>query len=681
MKGETPIQLLPATSSITIKRLITLGILTYEDLLNYFPFRYENYSRISSIGQAQPTEKITLKGRVITVHNEYTKNGKNVQKVCITDGNLQIKLIWFNQPFIIRTVRPHHYISVSGTINLFARSIVMQVEHYEIVASLEEETIHTGRLVPIYPEIRGLSSRTLREKMWYILTHYTTDEIFPPSLIAAYRLMNEKDAYLHIHFPYTLQKAREARHRLSFDELTIIQLASQMVKNEWKKEKTNAPLHITQSMRDEFIHSLPFALTHAQKRALGEITKDLAQKKPMNRLLQGEVGSGKTVIAAASAWYVHRNKGKTLILAPTEILAQQHYVTLQSLFTQSTLSHPPTVALYTASSKPKKNEIEKKNIIVGTHALLSNASLFSSVGLVIVDEQHKFGVTQRAQLKKKGISPHLLTMTATPIPRTIMLTLYGELDISVIDELPAGRIQTKSYLVANSKRESAYTWIKKQIQTLGIQTFIVCPLIDESDKETLKSVKAAKNEFNKLQKTFFRECRIGLLHGKMKSEEKNDMMYNFAKKNVDILISTPVVEVGIDIPNATIIIIEASERFGLAQLHQLRGRVGRGDKQSYCFLFTEKNDTKIAERLKIFTRTHSGFELAEHDLKIRGTGELYGVRQHGASQLKIADVTDFQLIKETKKALTDFLQEYTLHDFPVLQKRLAQYTILHISRD
>lgn len=681
MRGETAIQHLPNTSSITLKRLITLGIQTYEDLLNYFPFRYENYSRIATIGRIQLSEKMTLKGQVISVKNEYTKKGKNIQKVNITEGGRHISLIWFNQPFITRTIRPHQYISVSGTINLFAQLLVMYVEQYEILNSLEDSTIHTGRLIPIYPEIRGLSSRTLREKIWHVLTHYIPDEIFPSALIATYHLMDEQDAYRHIHFPYTLEKAHEARHRLSFDELCIIQLASYMVKKEWAKEKTNEPLHIAQSMHEEFIRSLPFTLTRAQHRAIEEITKDLTQKKPMNRLLQGEVGSGKTVVAAASAWFVYCNKKKTLILAPTEILAQQHYQTLQTFFTQSKLSSSPAVALYTSSTKPKKNEIETKDIIVGTHALLSDKSLFSSVGLVIVDEQHKFGVAQRAQLKEKGVSPHLLTMTATPIPRTIMLTIYGELDISIIDEMPAGRIKTKTYLVANNKRDKAYTWIKKQIHTLGIQTFIVCPLIDESDAETLKSVKAAKNEFDTLSKTFFTEYRLGLLHGKMKSHEKNALMRNFSQKKIDILISTPVVEVGIDIPNATIIIIEASERFGLAQLHQLRGRVGRGDKQSYCFLFTEKNNPKIAERLNVFTKTHNGFELAEHDLKLRGTGELYGVRQHGMSQLKIADLADFSLIEETKKALSEFLQTYTLHNFPVLQKRLAQYTISHISRD
>ncbi len=681
MKGEIPIQHLPATSSITIKRLNTLGIHTYEDLLNYFPFRYENYSQISTIGQVQPTEKITLKGQVTAVHNEYTKRGKNIQKISLTDGARQITLIWFNQPFITRTIHPHQTISVAGTIGIFAQSLVMQVEQYEILTSPEDNTIHTGRLIPIYPEIRGLSSRTLREKMWHVLTHYTPDEIFPSVLISSHHLISEKDAYLHIHFPSSLKKKKEAQHRLAFDELSIIQLASQMVKNEWTKKKINVQLHINQSMYNEFINTLPFTLTHAQERAIDEMTKDLIQKKPMNRLLQGEVGSGKTVVAAAGALFVHRNAMKTLILAPTEILAQQHYKTLLTLFTHSALNHRPSIALYTGSSKPKKHEIDTKDIIIGTHALFAAKSLFSSVGLVIVDEQHKFGVAQRAQLKEKGINPHLLTMTATPIPRTIMLALYGELDVSAIDEMPAGRMKTKTYLVANHKRENAYAWIKKQIQTSGIQAFIVCPLIDESDKETLKSVKAAKNEFIKLQKTYFMECRVGMLHGRMKSHEKNTIMHDFSHKKIDILISTPVVEVGIDIPNATIIIIEASERFGLAQLHQLRGRVGRGDKQSYCFLFTEKNNPIIEKRLKIFATTHNGFELAEYDLKLRGAGELYGKKQHGASQLKIADLTDFPLIEEAKKAMSDFLPVYIKGDFPVLQKRLAQYTISHISRD
>lgn len=375
----------------------------------------------------------------------------------------------------------------------------------------------------------------------------------------------------------------------------------------------------------------------------------------MNRFLQGEVGSGKTVVAALACYLTYLNGFKSLFMAPTEILANQHYATLVKLFNKTSIK----VGLVTGSTK----KYFQADIIVGTHALITKKFELEKIGLVIVDEQHRFGVSQRAELKNKGLNPHLLTMTATPIPRTVALTLYGELDLSIIDEMPVVRLAVKTYLVPKEKRQSCYQWIKLQVTGYKLQVFIVCPLIEESEIETMKSVRAAKKEFENLKKIFF-EFKLGLLHGKLKSKEKNAVMTNFKNKNLDILVTTPVVEVGVDIPNATIMLIEGAERFGLAQLHQLRGRVGRSNKQSYCFLFSESKEAGVLGRLGMFTKTNDGNKLAEEDLRIRGPGDIYGVKQHGYLDLKIAMLSDYKMIEKTKKAVEYFTGHYSINNFP-----------------
>ncbi len=689
---DTLIEKLPGTSAITIRHLKSLMIKNYWDILNYFPFRYENYSFISAINQLQEGEKATAKGNIAEIKNEYTKRGFNLQKAILYDQSGKIELIWYNQPFLVRLIRTGDYLSVSGEIKSYLYSRVIQVEEYEILKSLNQETVHTGRIIPIYPEKRGLSSRTIREKVFYILKNIinvgTIHELslqefeFLPSEIVSYNnLIDELSAYQNIHFPSDLKIAKQARQRLAFDEIFTIQLSSQLIKKEWQKEKMGHQFTAwsghDRSLQN-FIRHLPFHLTKAQKRCVEEISTDLSKPQPMNRLLQGDVGSGKTVVAAIASYLTYLNGFKSLLMAPTEILAQQHYITLSKLFNNEV---DPAVSLYTSSFKPKKSDLEKSMIVVGTHALITKKAIFEKVGLVVIDEQHKFGVVQRVILKQKALNPHLLTMTATPIPRTVVLALYGELDLSVIDEMPPRRVITKTYFVAKEKRNDAYNWIKKQIKDLGIQIFVVCPLIEESETETMQSVKAAKKEFEFLKNEVFNEFSLGLLHGKMKSKEKEEIMKKFTAGQINILVATPVVEVGIDIPNATIILIEAAERFGLAQLHQLRGRVGRSNKQSYCFLFTQKINDHISRRLKIFTKTISGFELAEHDLKIRGAGEIYGTKQHGISNLKIASLSDFSLIEKTHRAVNYFLNKYSIADFSQLQNRIESYRILVISRD
>ena len=679
---EQPIDKLPSTSQTTIKRFKKIGIKTFFDLLNYFPFRYENYSLISSIEKAQPGEKLTLKGKIIDKKEERTKKGLKLQKFLLYDGTGKIEIVFYNQPYLLKVIPFEKEVSFAGEVNEFGKKIIMTPFEWEVGTN-----IHTGRLVPIYPEKKGLSSRVIREKIFWLLSQLSENEIleiFPKEIVSYNNLLSEYLAYQNIHFPKNRELAEKSKKRLAFDELFVIQLSAFLVKKEWEKEKVGhrflvSGKHLTRFL--DFIKNLPFQLTRAQKRVIKEILNDLGKEKPMNRFLQGDVGSGKTVVAACACYLAYLNGFQSLFMAPTEILAKQHFQTLSSLFK----NYPVKIGLQTRTEKINKKRKDNEvifdfDIIVGTHALLNEKLKFSRVGLVIIDEQHRFGVRQRALLKEKGLNPHLLTMTATPIPRTVALVLYGELDISYLDEMPKGRLPVKTYLVPQEKREKAYQWIKEKIKNENASVFIVCPLIDESEVETMKSVKAAKKEFENLKK-IFSEFKLGLLHGKLKNEEKNKVLLDFRNDKIKILVTTPVVEVGIDIPQATIMVIEAAERFGLAQLHQLRGRVGRSNKQSYCFLFTTSNAPEVIERLAFFSKTNLGIKLAEYDLQTRGPGEIYGEKQHGFINLKVASFTDYELISKTKNAVNYFVAHYQLSQFPLLSQKIKEYQIKQITRD
>jgi len=679
---EQPIDKLPSTSQTTIKRFKKIGIKTFFDLLNYFPFRYENYSLISSIEKAQPGEKITLKGKVIDKKEEKTKKGLRLQKFLLYDGTGKIEVVFYNQPYLLKVIPFGKEVSFAGEINEFGKKIIMTPFEWEVGTN-----IHTSRLVPIYPEKKGLSSRLIREKIFWLISQISENEIseiFPKEIISYNNLLSEYLAYQNIHFPKNRQLAEESKKRLAFDELFVIQLSAFLVKKEWEKEKVGHRFLVSGKYLSrflDFIKNLPFQLTSAQKRVIKEILNDLRKEKPMNRFLQGDVGSGKTVVAALVCYLAYLNGFQSLFMAPTEILAKQHFQTLSFLFK----NYPVRIGIQTKTEKidkkRKDNEvISDFDIIVGTHALLNEKLKFSRVGLVVIDEQHRFGVRQRALLKEKGINPHLLTMTATPIPRTVALVLYGELDVSYLDEMPKGRLPVKTYLIPQEKREKAYQWIKEKIKNENASVFIVCPLIDESQVETMKSVKAAKKEFENLKKIFF-EFKLGLLHGKLKNEEKDKVLNDFRNDKIKILVTTPVVEVGVDIPQATIMVIEAAERFGLAQLHQLRGRVGRSNKQSYCFLFTTSNAVDVIERLTFFSKTNLGIKLAEYDLQKRGPGEIYGEKQHGFINLKVASFTDYELISQTKNAVNYFVTHYKLSQFPLLSQKIKEYQLKQITRD
>jgi len=680
MELQDSIEKLPFVGPTYAKRLAKLEIKTIEDLINHFPFRYDDFSLISPIGQVQVGETVTIKGKVESIKNEYTKLGKKIQKATVSDTSGKIEIIWFNQPFLIKTIKVGECYNFSGKADWFGRKIVLISPEYEKISTI---SVHTGRLVPVYPETYGITSKWLRSRVKTALDIFGNqiEEFLLPEIIQKENLIGEKEAIFQIHFPKDKFQAQKARERLAFDELLLIQLAGLLRKQEWQKKQLANKFFVDQEKVLEFMGKLPFELTGAQKKAVKEILTDLAKERPMNRLLQGDVGSGKTVVAAVAMFVSFLNGFQSVIMAPTEILANQHFQTLKTILSPFGIN----VELITSSHKSTSNlQNPTSNITVGTHALLYQ-NLGQNVGLVVVDEQHRFGVEQRAELIKKtnltdGKIPHLLTMTATPIPRTIALTLYGDLDLSILDEMPVGRQKVKTWVVPPQKRQSAYEWIRKQVEGTCQQAFIICPLIEES--ETLASIKAVTTEFESLSKIVFPDLKLGLLHGRLKTKEKEKVIEDFRHGNLDILVSTPVVEVGIDIPNATIMMIEGADRFGLAQLHQLRGRVGRSNLESFCLLFTENQNPEVIKRLKYLENIHVGMELAEIDLKLRGPGEIYGTKQHGYPDLRVASFTDLALIEKTRKAAEYILnfkfKILNLKDSP-LNKKLEKYKIESVS--
>jgi len=651
------------------RRLEKLGILKLEDFLFHIPFRYDDYSLVSKIGQVQAGETVTIRGTVEEIHNQYTRKWKTLQRAVVKDETGNINVLWFNQPFLTKAIKKGDLISLSGKAGLERNKIELQSPDYEVV--FNNQTIHTGRLVPIYPETRGVSSKWLRRQIFKLLEEKNQiKEFLPQDLIKENNLMVLSDAIEKIHFPKDLSEAQKARERLSFDELFELQLSALIRKKAWEKDLIKNPWKSFDTEVKTLIGKLPFELTNAQKRATEEILKDLTSQKPMNRLLEGEVGSGKTVVGTISMYVAFLNGFESAFMAPTEILANQHYKTIKELLSPFKIR----VQLATGSSKKPSDDFD---VLIGTHALVYSKVKFKKLGLVIIDEQQRFGVEQRTIIREKGKNAHLLTMTATPIPRTVALTMYGDLDLSILDQMPKGRKLVKTWLVPQEKRTGAYAWIKKQILENKDQVFIVCPFIEES--ETMLTVKAATKEFERLRKEVFPNLKLGLLHGKIKSKEKEEILKAFRAKKIDILVSTPVVEVGIDIPNATIMLIEEADRFGLAQLHQLRGRVGRSDKQSYCLLFTSSNNATTIERLKAMETIYSGAELAELDLKLRGPGQIYGTSQHGRQVLKVASFSDFALIEKTKKEAVKIFAQ--INKYPELLEKVEILNSTPVSPD
>jgi len=653
------------------KHLEKLGINKFEDFLYHIPTRYKDYSVISNISNIQPGEVVTVQGKVVSIKNEYTKRSHIIQKAEISDDTGSIEVIWFNQPYIPKTLKTGDSISLSGKTE--RKNSVMQMLSPDFEQIFNNVTLHTGRLVPVYPETKGVSSKWMRRQVFKLLKENKDEivEFLPEELIKKYKYDSLYNALNKIHFPNTLEEAELSKNRLSFDELFITQLSANIRKEEWNNTLKSNSFDYAKNQKkiDRFIKNLPFTLTSAQIRATNEILKDLEKNKPMNRLLEGDVGSGKTVVGTIAMYLAFLNGYKSVIMAPTEILANQHFKTISELLSKSGMK----ISLRTSSSKTK----EDFDVLVGTHALLHGNINFKNLGFVVIDEQHRFGVEQRSIIRDKGNNPHVLTMTATPIPRTIALTLYGDLDLSILDEMPKGRKIIKTWLVPEERREKAYSWIKKHIDENRGQVFIICPFIEES--ENLTTVRAAVKEFDRLKKDVFRKNKIDLIHGKLKNKDKEEIIDNFKNKKTEILVATPIVEVGIDIPGADIIVIETSERFGLSQLHQLRGRVGRSDRQAYCLLFTESDNPYTIKRLKAMESTNIGSELAELDLKLRGPGEIYGTSQSGRDFLKIANFSDLNLIQATNREAKKYTKD--LNKYSNLKGKVEEINIKNISPD
>ncbi|MCL5411368.1 MAG: ATP-dependent DNA helicase RecG [Patescibacteria group bacterium] len=673
MEITTPVNRVPRVGPAYARRLEKLGIKTVEDLLYHFPFRYEDLTKVQSISEIQYGQLAVIKGSVWQIKSLRTRYGKFLTLATVNDGSGTIQAVWFNQPYITKNLKNGLRVVFAGKVDDFNHLPTLMSPEYEVVREDGRKGIHTERLVPVYPETAGISSKWLRSRLKPLLDIFSDRliDFLPPEITRTKKLLDLSESIRQIHFPDNVDLARKARERLAFEELFLIQLNALRRKEEWKKSQGGKAFKVDEKMVSELLESLPFELTTAQDRCVKEILTDISRKEPMNRLLEGDVGSGKTIVAAIAMYVIYLNGFQSTMMAPTEILAQQHFKTVSSLLS----SFGVKVGLQTGSKKWK----EDFDILVGTHALLSSKVEFKNLGLIVIDEQHRFGVAQRADLRQKGQTPHILTMTATPIPRTMALTLYGDLNLSVIDEMPQGRIKIKTYVITKEKREDAYSFLKNKVKS-GQQAFIICPLIEPS--ETLSTARSAKKEFGRLQNEIFPDLKLGLLHGQLKAKEKDEVLSQFRDKKFDILVATPVVEVGIDIPNATIMMVETSDRFGLAQLHQLRGRVGRGTQESFCLLFIENYSPEAYKRLKVMERHHLGIELAEIDLQTRGPGEIYGTAQHGIPNFKIASLTDARLIEDTRIIAEKILEDdFELQKAPLLKERLNRISSPNVSPD
>ncbi|MDI6591450.1 MAG: ATP-dependent DNA helicase RecG [Patescibacteria group bacterium] len=677
MNLSTPIEELAYVGPAYQKRLRKLGIKNVRDLLFHFPHRYEDFSEIILISEIKLNETCCIQGKILEVKNTKTwKKRMILTQAIVEDKTGAIKVVWFNQPYLINVLKEGNLVCLAGKVTRGKEGLYLSSPAYEKIHPISDIGLtHTGRIVPIYPETEGLSSRWLRFIIKPLLLKFrkTIPESLPEKIIESNKLLPLAEALWQIHFPDSLNLAKKAKERFSFEELFIISLFVLRERQKLAKESA-IPIPLNLPLLKKFVNSLPFKLTDAQKRSAWEILKDIEKPRPMNRLLEGDVGSGKTVVAVMAALNVAKAGFQVALMAPTEILAKQHFQNISKLLENFNLK----IGLLTSKEKPEG----KVDISVGTHALIQEGVKFKNLALVILDEQHRFGVEQRAKLCQKSgfktrLIPHLLSMTATPIPRTLALSIYGDLDLSLIDELPKGRKKIITKVIPPEARQKAYAFIRKEVKN-GKQVFVICPRIEpEKNQQKITSwaeVKAVKEEYNKLSKKVFPDLKIGMLHGRMKVEEKEKIMKDFKERKIDILVSTSVVEVGIDIPNASLMMIEGAERFGLSQLHQFRGRVGRGKFQSFCFLFTDSPSKKTQQRLKALLSSENGFELAEKDLEIRGPGDLFGSRQWGIPDLAMASLKDIFLVEKTKNSAKEILaKDPELKKYPILRRKLEEF--------
>jgi len=751
MTLSTSIEQIPRIGPVFQKKLKKLGIKTIRDILYHFPHRYEDFSDIISVSKAKLNESCCILGKILEIKNTRTwKKRMFLTQAIVQDKTGAIKVVWFNQPYLTKTLKIEDNVCLAGKVVRGDDGLYLSNPAYEKITNYKLQNTnksqitnyktqtnfdltHTGRIVPVYPETERLSSRWLRYIIKPLLINFKSKipEIIPQKIIEENKLLPINRAIWQIHFPDSMNLAERAQKRFSFEELFLIESAVLRTRMALNKEKAiSIPMDI--ELVKKFVKTLSFKLTDAQRKSSWQILKDLEKSRPMNRLLEGDVGSGKTIVALIAALETIKAGKQVAFMAPTEILAKQHFKEVSSRFKDFNIN----VGLLTGKedkfvSKKLKGEtieisrtklLEKTmkgdiDILIGTHALISaggrkdkvnpvrvsNGVKFGNLALVILDEQHRFGVEQRAklvahrstqirtQINADNPIPHLLSMTATPIPRSLALTIYGDLDLSLIDELPKGRKKIITKVIPPAKRKNAYGFIRKEIKK-GRQVFVICPRIEKSQNTNSKTqtkhkaqitnkeisswaeVKAVKEEYEKLSKEIFPDLKLEMLHGKMRPKEKEKIMMDFKNKKTDILVSTSVIEVGIDVPNATIMFIEGAERFGLAQLHQFRGRVGRSKYQSYCFLFTDSPAKKTHQRLKALISSENGFELAEKDLKIRGPGDFSGARQWGIPDMIMDSLKDVSLIEKTRQAAKELLeQDPELKNHPFLEERLKEF--------
>ncbi|MBI2041855.1 MAG: ATP-dependent DNA helicase RecG [Candidatus Nealsonbacteria bacterium] len=694
MNLSTPVQQISGIGPVFQRKLKKLGIKTAEDLIFHFPHRYEDFSNITPIAKININGNCCIAGKILSIENSQTwKRKMTLTQAVIQDNSGAIKAIWFNQPYLLKVLKNGDNVYLLGKTSLGKEGLYLSNPVYEKI----------GGISPVYPETEGLSSKWLR----YIIKPILSDlknaikEPLPEKIIKDHGLLPFQEAIWQIHFPDSLESAKKAKERFSFEELFFIELWVLRERAKLSQEKAVA-IPINLEKLQTLVKSLPFKLTDAQRKSAWQILKDMEKPRPMNRLLEGDVGSGKTVVAALAILNAIKAGYQAVLMAPTEILAKQHFKTVWDILKDFKMDvgllTGKTDQFYSKKLKNDSIEISRKkllekaaqgqiDLIIGTHALIQDKVKFNKLALVIVDEQHRFGVEQRAKLCKpcnladNGCPhnlaiPHLLSMTATPIPRTLALTIYGDLDLSVIDQMPKGRKKIITKIISPEERKKTYDFIRNEVRS-GRQAFVICPRIEEEGKLEIKSVKA---EYEKLAKTVFPDLKVAMLHGKMPESEKEKIMRDFRNKKTDILVSTSVVEVGVDVPNATVMAIEGTDRFGLAQLHQFRGRVGRAQYQSYCFLFTDSPAKKTNPRLRAMITADNGFELAQKDLEIRGPGDFSGQRQWGIPDLIMDSLGNAALVSQTRNEAKEILtQDPFLKNYPLLQERLNKFrTKIHL---
>jgi ATP-dependent DNA helicase RecG len=661
------------------KLLHRLGIASVEDLLYYFPRRYEDRTNFTTISALQEGQACTIKGKILTAgaRRSFRRRGFSIVEALVEDATGTLTCVWFNQPYLKEYFKTGQHLILYGKVDRYAGRLQMSAPEFEMVSD-EADSLDVGRIVPVYSLPEGMTQRYFRQIVKSCLDEYlpVVPDFLPYDIRTRHTLLNLAKAVLNIHFPERPQVQQEAHRRLSFEGFFLFQIPLALRKLK-AKEKKGLAHRIEGELADAFIKGLPFELTASQKKVISEIEADMARPQVMQRLLQGDVGSGKTVVATVATLVAVQGGYQAAILVPTEILAKQHYDKLRLEF--SGFSRPVKVGLLVSSNTPKEKEglhqqIKQgsADIVVGTHALLEEAVAFKNLGLVVIDEQHKFGVAQRALLPQKGPHPDVLIMTATPIPRTLAITIYGDLDISVIRELPAGRKSVTTKWVGQDKREWLYGFIRQQVEA-GRQAYAVYPIIEESYALDLLSAEKMYAEF---KKKVFKDLNVGLIHGRLKEAEQDRIMAGFKEGQIQILIATTVLEVGIDVANASVMVVEHAERFGLSQLHQLRGRIGRGPYESFCVLVSDAGTDEAKARLGAMVKYGDGFAIAEEDLRIRGPGEFFGRRQHGLSELGIANpLSQMQLLKEAREeAIKVIAADPSLKEKPnvALREKLLQ---------